>query len=173
MQKLVPSLVAACLIALVATGASAQSVWKWRDASGQIHISDAPPPTDVPEKNILKRPGSAPAPAAATEAAPQAAASASAAASGVDSELQKRKAKAEKADKEKADKDAADKAALEKKNAAIKADNCQRAQTSAKALESGVRIARINASGEREYLDDKQRADELKRAQDSVAQNCK
>jgi len=171
MQKLVPSFVAACLIALVATGASAQSVWKWRDASGQVHISDAPPPTDVPDKNILKRPGSAPAPAA--EAAPQAAASASAAASGVDSELQKRKAKAEKADKEKADKDAADKAALEKKNAAIKADNCQRAQTQAKALESGVRIARISASGEREYLDEKQRADELKRAQDSVAQNCK
>jgi len=171
MQKLVPSLVAACLVALVATGASAQSVWKWKDASGQVHISDTPPPNDVPDKNILKRPGGAPAPAA--EAAPQAAASASAAASGVDSELQKRKAKTEKADKEKADKDAADKAALEKKNAAAKADNCQRAQTSVKALESGVRIARMNASGEREYLDDKQRADELKRAQDSVAQNCK
>ena len=171
MKKLVPSLVAACLISLVAAGASAQSVWKWRDASGQVHISDAPPPHDVPDKNILQRPGGAPARAA--EAAPQAAAAASAAASGVDSELQKRKAKAEKADKEKVDKDVVDKVVLEKKNAAIKADNCQRAQTSAKALESGVRIARMNASGEREYLDDKQRADELKRAQDNIAQNCK
>ena len=168
MQKLVSSLVA-CLIALVATGASAQAIWKWRDAAGQVHISDAPPPADVPDKNILKRPGGPAAPS--PETAPQAAASAAPAASGgIDSELQKKKARA---DKEKSEKEAADKAAQDKKSAAIRADNCQRAQAQAKALESGVRIARVNANGEREYLDDKQRASELQRAQDIVDQNCK
>ena len=47
---------------LLATGLSAvaQSVtWKWRDKSGQIHISDMPPPADVPEKSILQRPTTA------------------------------------------------------------------------------------------------------------------
>jgi hypothetical protein len=178
MQKLVLPIVA-CLIAIAATGASAQSVWKWRDASGQVHISDAPPPANVPDKNILQRPSGAPAPAMAptpagegstSAATASAGATASAAATGVDSELQKKKARA---DKEKAEKDAADKAALDKKNAAIRADNCQRAQGQVKAFESGVRIARTNANGEREFLDDKQRASELQRAQESAAQNCK
>jgi hypothetical protein len=170
MKKLVLPL-AACLIAAVATSASAAAIWKWRDASGQVHISDVPPPSDVPDKNILQRPFGTSAPAAVPQAAVSAAAPASqAAAGGVDSELQKKKAAA---DKEKAEKDAADKAALEKKNAAIRAENCQRAQTQAKALESGQRMARVNANGEREYLDDKQRASELQRSQDIIAQNCK
>jgi hypothetical protein len=166
MQKSAPILVA-CLLAIAAAGASAQTIWKWRDASGQVHVSDTPPPPDVPEKNILKRPSNAPAPANAE--APQAAAPA-AAASGVDTELQKKKARA---DQEKAAKEAADKAAVDKKNAAIKADNCQRAQTDAKALQSGVRISRVDANGERSYLDDKQRADELQRTQQIIQQNCK
>jgi hypothetical protein len=168
MQKLALPLVA-CLLAIAATSASAQSVWKWRDASGQVHISDIPPPTDVPDKNILQRPSGAHSLPPQAAAALPAAAPASAA-SGVDSDLQKKKAKA---DQEKAEKDAADKAALEKKTAAARADNCQRAQSQAKALDSGVRITRVNASGEREYLDDKQRAAEQQRTQEIIAQNCK
>jgi hypothetical protein len=157
----------ACLLAIAATGASAQSIWKWRDSSGQIHISDTPPPANVQAKDILQR-GAGPAPAAA--AAPVAAlAGASGSAPAGDSDLQKKKAKA---DQEKTDKAAADKAALEQKNAAIRADNCQRAQAQAKALDSGIRITRMNAKGEREYLDDNARAAEQKRSQDIITQNC-
>jgi hypothetical protein len=159
------SLLVACLLALAAAGASAQAIWKWRDASGQMHITDTPPPSSVPDKDILKRPGNAPAPAA--EAAP---APAAAAASGVDSDLQKKKAKA---DKEKADTEAAAKAEADKKNAAVKAENCKRAQAQAGALQSGVRVAKLDANGERTFLDDDQRAAELKRAQDIIAQNCR
>jgi hypothetical protein len=153
----------ACLLALAAAGASAQSYWKWRDGSGQIHMGDTPPPSGIPAKDILQRPlgGTVPAPAA-TPAAPAGSAAA------VD-ELQKKKAKA---DQEKAEKAAADKAAAEQKNAQIRADNCQRAQQAAQAYQSGVRVARLNAKGEREYMDDNARAAELKRMQDVMAQNC-
>ena len=40
-------------------------------------------------------------------------------------------------------------------------------------LDSGVRIARVTANGEREILDDKQRADETKRTRDIIAADCK
>ncbi len=163
MPKIALPLVA-CLIAFAATGASAQSYWKWKDSSGQVHLSDTPPPPSVPAKDILQR-GSGSAPVAAPAAAPVAAA----ASNSVDNELQKKKAAA---DKDAADKLAADKAATDRKNAAIRADNCQRATQQAKVYESGVRVAKLNANGEREYMDDNTRAAELKRSQDAVAQNC-
>jgi len=164
MPKIALPLVA-CLLAIAATGASAQSFWKWRDASGQVHMSDTPPPATVPAKDILQRGGgNAPSLAPATAApAPSAAAATG------DGDLQKKKARA---DQEKADKAAADKAALEQKNAAIRAENCQRAQNQAKAIDSGMRIARVNTKGEREYLDDNARAAEMKHTQDIIAQNC-
>ena len=166
MQKLALPFVA-CLLAIAATGASAQSVWKWRDASGQLHVSDTAPPPGTPEKNILNRPaGGVVAPSArpAAAAAPEASG-----ASAPDTDLEKKK---KAADRDKADKAAADKAEVDKKNAAIRADNCQRAQASVTGIQNGVRITQINAKGEREYLDDAQRAAELKRSQDVVAQNC-
>ncbi len=157
----------ACLIALAATGASAQSYWKWKDSSGQVHLSDTAPPANVPAKDILQRPSGSAAPSAATTTA--AAPVAAAASNSVDADLQKKKAAA---DKETADKLAADKAAAEKKNAAIRADNCQRATQQAKVYESGVRVAKLGANGEREFMDDNTRAAELKRTQDAITQNC-
>ncbi len=171
MQKITLPLVA-CLLAIAATGACAQSVWKWRDSSGQLHISDTAPPTDVPQKNIMQRPtGMAVAAGTgnATNTGGQAAAASAPAGPAGDSDLQKKKLKA---DKEKADKTAADKAVADQKSAAVRAENCSRAQAQAKALQSGVRIARMNASGEREYLDDAGRAAEMKRTQDIVSQSC-
>ena len=40
-------------------------------------------------------------------------------------------------------------------------------------LDDGLRIARVNKDGEREVLDDQQRADEAKRARDVIAAECK
>jgi len=162
MHKL-PAVFVACLLAGACLSASAQNYWKWRDASGQLHLSDTAPPPGVGDQDILQRPnGKSVATVALAAPAP--------ASGGVDSELQKKKSQAEK---DKADKAAADKLALDQKNAATRADNCQRAQTQAKALQSGVRVARLDANGERSYLDDKQRAAELQRTQDIVSQNCK
>ena len=164
MQKIALPL-AACLLALAAAGAHAQSLWKWRDASGQLHIGDTPPPPGTPAKNILGSPSGAAAPVLTMPAATPAAASAPAG----DSALEKRKKAAEQ---EKTDKDKADRAELEAKNAAIRKDNCARAQAGLKPLQEGQRVARTNDKGEREVLDDAGRATEIKHLQDAVAANC-
>ena len=155
----------ACLLALAVAGAHAQTLWKWRDASGQLHISDTAPPPGTPAKNIVSSPmGSVAASPAPAEASASGAA-ADPAAAALD-----RKKKA--ADQAKADQAKADKADLDAKNAAIRKDNCTRAQSALAALQSGQRMARFNAQGEREYLDDAARADETKHAQDAVSSNC-
>ena len=57
--------------------------------------------------------------------------------------------------------------------AAARAENCRRARSHAAALESGQRIARFNAQGEQEVLDDAGRADELRRAREVIASDCR
>jgi hypothetical protein len=176
MQKIALPFVA-CLLALAAVGAQAQPVWKWRDAAGQLHIGDQAPPAGTPARNIISGPaGGTAAPAALTTAATAGsttttttAPAANNAASGPETALDKKK---KAADKERADKEQADHAALEAKNAAIRKDNCAHAQSAQTAIQSGQRIARTNANGEREVLDDTGRAEELKRTQDAVASNC-
>ena len=168
---------AACLLALAATGVHAQTPWKWRDASGQMHISDTAPPPGTPAKNIISGPaGMVPAApptltavvpgASAPEATPVAAKAASTTA---DNALDKKK---KAADADRAAKDKADHDALEAKNAAIRKDNCSHAQSNLAALQSGVRMTRTSANGEREFLDDATRAAETKRTQDVIAANC-
>lgn len=150
----------------------AQAQWKWRDTGGQINVSDRPPPKDVPEKDILARPAPelrrAAAPAAlAAAAAPAASAPASpGAAMPVERELQARKLAAEQEQSARA-------RAAEEKAVASRADNCRRARAQVGALESGQRIARVNDKGETEVLDDQVRADELRRARDIIASDCR
>jgi hypothetical protein len=158
---------AVAALALLALPAEAQ--WKWRDPAGHVQYSDLPPPSGTPDKDILNRPASQRKLAAA---ALPAASAASAAASDAltlrttDPELEakRKKAEADQVAKVKAD---------EARNAAIKADNCARAQAQVKTFDSGIRVARLNAKGEREYLDDKQRTDETKQARDAISSNCK
>lgn len=169
MQKTALSL-AACLLALAAAGAHAQGVWKWRDASGQLHIGDTAPPPGTPAKDILGAPpGGVLPPPAALVPKPASAPVDKAADIANDNALDKKK---KAADKEKADKDKADRAALEARNAAARKDNCERAQGALRALQSGERIARMNEKGEREYIDDARRASDTKAAQDTVNSSC-
>lgn len=164
------------VLSLVLLPAAAQ--WQWLDASGQRVFSDRGPPPDIPEKNILKRPGGmvpavpavAPTPAAASSpatATSTAAASASSAPKpvGKDPELQKKKAELEAAE-------AAKTKAEEQKQAAAKADNCERARRSLNSLQSGARIAQINNQGEREFMSDDARLAETRRVQGIVAADC-
>ena len=59
------------------------------------------------------------------------------------------------------------------KAAAIRKDNCQRAREQLATLDSGLRIARVKANGEREVLDDDQRATEARRAREAIASECR
>jgi hypothetical protein len=171
---LVPLCAAALLLAL----GDAQAQWKWREANGRIQFSDRPPPASVPERDILQRPAAARAAAAAAAALAPASAPAggpavanAAAAPGTkappaDPELERRR-KAE--EQEKAAKAKAD----EERRKLAMADNCQRARSAVATYESGQRIARVNDKGEREFLDDRQRADELRRAREIAASDCR
>ena len=167
MQKTALPLIA-CLLAFAALGAQAQSLWKWRDASGQLHISDTPPPSATPAKDILSTPrGATGAPALSpkvdTPAAP---------ASTGESALDKKKKAVDAQKQQQADKDKADHDAAIAKNEATRKDNCARAQSNLQALQGGQRMAKFNDKGEREILDDSARAAEIKHTQDSVSSNC-
>lgn len=144
---------------------AAQAQWTWRDKDGRINASDRPPPRDVPDKDILTRPAARPAARAASAPAAPAAAATPAASPG-ERELQERRkaAEAEQAAKAKAE---------EEKATAQRAENCRRARSQVAALESGQRMARVNDKGEREILDDKARADEMRRAREVVSSDCR
>lgn len=155
-------------VALVLAAAlPAHAQWKWRDKNGQITASDLPPPREIADRDILQRPTDVvrrPAPAAA--AAASAAASAVVAAKPVDKDLE---AKRKAADQEQQAKARAE----EEKLAVQRAENCRRARQHLQALDSGMRMARTNDKGEREILDDKQRADEARRANEVIASDCR
>jgi hypothetical protein len=156
------------LMALTLTMAvQAQNIWKWRDADGRVQVSDRPPAASVPDSAIIQRPGSAAGRAASV--APAAPASAASAIARGDSELEAKKRKLA------ADKIAADQVAQQaakEKQAAQKADTCRRARNDLAAVDGGMRIARANEKGEREFLDDKARAAESNRLRQLVLDNC-
>jgi hypothetical protein len=153
------------LLALAATvSLPAAAQWKWRDKSGQMQYSDLPPPSGTPDADILQRP---------PPVAPRPSAAASTAASAPllmpktgDPELEAKRKKAEQDE-------AAKKKAEEQRIAVAKVDNCSRARVQLKALDDGQRMSRINAKGEREYLDDKGRAEEAQRARSVISADCK
>lgn len=154
------------LLSFTAIAGAAQ--WKWIDLSGHVQYSDRPPPSDIPEKNILQHPpGSARAGSGGTVSAlnPSSAPASSASAPSGDPELEARRRKEQEAQ------DAAKKAADEQQ-AKIKADNCAQARNYQRTLDSGIRIARVNANGEREVLDDDARAKEAARTREAVRNNC-
>ena len=160
----------------MATSLTAAAQYQWIDKNGSRVYSDVAPPADIPAKNILKQPrGSsltAPVAAAPAQAAPATAAASAAtpasgpATAGVDKALEEKKKQAEAAE-------AAKKKAEEQKLAQARAENCKRAREGKATLESGVRMARTNEKGEREVLDDTQRAAEMKRINGIIQSDCK
>jgi hypothetical protein len=181
------AIVATLIGTALALPVQAQAQWKWRDKTGRTQYSDLPPPASVPEQDILSRPAAvvrraaaaaaaasgtvlgaaqAPLPAGSAPIPPLAAASSPFAPKTVDPELEakRKKAEADQAAKTKAE---------EAKIAAARAENCERAKGQLRSLDSGIRIQRVNDKGEREILDDKQRAAEATRTRDNIAADCK
>jgi hypothetical protein len=154
-----------CTVLLAALPAAAQ--WKWKDARGQTVISDVPPPREIPDRDVLqkpelvtRRPVNQSAPAASAPAVE------TVAKAKVDPELEARKKKAEQ---EQTDKTKAE----EEKVVAQRAENCRRARSHMASIDSGIRLTRVNEQGEREILDDKQRADEINRTRQIISADCR
>lgn len=170
----VTTLVLALTGGLFAVTAHAQ--WQWIEKDGRKTFSDRPPPAEIQDKDILKRPQGAsrlspalPAAETASVAAVKPAPALKASApklSGKDAELEAKKKKAE-------DDEAAKKKADEEKLAKAKAENCERAKSGLATLQSGVRMASVNAKGEREVYDDAKRQSETKRTQEIIDSSCK
>lgn len=164
-------------VAVLATATPASAQWAWRDASGSVVFSDQAPPPTIPDSQIIRRPAgrTAPpaAPAAVVPAASPAAATGTAAAakptgprSAAEQEQDFRKRQQERADADKKQAEA------QSANARREAD-CERARGYLRQLEDGMRIARTDAQGNREILDDAARSAEVQRTRDLISSNCK
>lgn len=153
---------------------AAAAQWQWIDKDGRKVFSDKSPPPDVPARNILRQPGmraamtpeaAAAAAGASAPAAKVAAPAVAASGAGRDQELEARRKQAEAAQAEK-------KKAQEAQMQAQRDDNCARARQAKANFDSGVRISRVNDKGEREIMDDNQRAAEVKQLETVIGRDC-
>ena len=155
--------------------APAAAQWAWKDDNGRVVYSDRPPPSAVKTDRIVRQPSNAQTvlppqqTGADTAAKPGADAKPVAATSGpksvAEQEMEFRKRQQERADAEKKTQD-------EQVKVASRAAECERARAYLKGIEEGQRIARIDASGNREFLDDNQRAAEAERTRKIVQSTC-
>ena len=174
-------LVLALVASFLALPMAASAQWQWIDKQGKKVFSDQAPPPDIPEKNILQRAGAPsarptiestpvtplqPSMQGSAAASPRGAASSPLKPSGVDKELEEKTRQAEAEEK-------ARQAAEAERVAKAKADNCSRARQGKATFDSGIRVARLNAQGEREIMDDKARASENRRLQTVIDSDCK
>jgi hypothetical protein len=140
---------------LVAAAAAAQQ-YKWVDQDGKVRYGDVPPPGASATRLKPPAQGSAPTPAAAAKK---------------DAEKGLTPEQAFRKRQEEAQKGRETQAKAEQ-DAAVKRENCERAQTALRTLESGQRISRTDATGERAFLDEQQIAQETAKARQSVQQWC-
>ena len=146
---------------LTSTGTSA-ALNKWVDANGQVHYSDLPPPTDVEAKTLRSSSG--------TE---QSASwnDTGASAPAATKTIAEREADLKKIQQEK--KAAADKVAKDQADAEALKSSCAAAQQNLRVLQEGIRIMEVDANGERSYMDDEQRQQNIAKTQLDISRHCK
>jgi hypothetical protein len=150
------------LAALAFAGAAMAQQYKWVDKDGRVRYGDIPPP-GVKATPLRGSSGpAAPAPAPAQKDA-KAAPKGPLTPAQQEAEFRKRQLEAQKAQEKQAQ--AAD-------DARAKQQNCANAQAQLRLLESGERIARTDAKGERYFVDDEQRKADTVRARKSVSDWC-
>lgn len=152
----------AALLAVLLTGTAHAQIYQWHDAQGRPHFGDQPPANS--HATPLRR-GAPPPPAAA--ATPDSASEEEKAVL-PEYELRRRAAAEKRALAAEAKKEETERQAAEEE----RQRNCQLTRNQLTALESGQRIARFSESGEREFLDDAQRAQETERVRNLLQQHC-
>ncbi len=167
--QLRPLLSAIAVLIAIHLPSTVMAQYVWLDEKGSKQYSDIPPPPSVPASRILKQPNGArplpPAPQESSGSQDTSSPSPKVELSIAEKNAEFRKRKSEQAEKEK-------KAEEEAKRAADKAKNCERARDYHRALESGQRIAHTDKNGERTFLSDEQRAQELRDAR-RILEDCK
>lgn len=141
----------AAVVVLAATAANAE-IYQWKDKNGKTIISDKPPTENVVEqKKIASDPSTAGAATQKTTA---------------DRDLEFRK-------RQKESQENAEKAQKEQAAATEKQENCVNARRSLATLESGERVSLRDDKGERYFMDDAQREQEIAKTRQAVEANCK
>jgi len=179
-------------LVLASLAGSCFAQWVWRDENGHPVYSDMPPPVGTPPSSILQQPNS-PLPVMPRPSDPQAdPGSAGQPPQGqpqapaqqpgqppqgqaappppqrktwseLDADFRKRQE-----DKAKASAEAEQKQA----EATRKAEQCSRARANLATLEQGTRMLRPDESGERHFMDETERTNEVNRMKEEVARNC-
>lgn len=154
---------------LLAGSPLAHAQWEWRDANNVRHLSDQPPPPSVPPSRILKAPRGQ-MPDLRKELAERPAAPPPAPAPGKPPATGKADAEAAlRLHRE----EAAQQAAVQVQNKAAAAAACDNARSNLRTLESGMRIATVDANGQQAYLDDAQKAEQLRSNRAALAAQCR
>lgn len=137
----------------LASGAMANEIYKWTDENGSIHYGDRPSGAATEERLAM---------------------SYSRTNSGsVKKRVQARVEATSAREEARAEADAAEKEAEE--NAAIAAERdrkCERSRTRLETYLQSRRLYRTDDSGERVYLDDEQRSEARRKAEEQVAEFC-
>ena len=136
---------------LSATGTLAQ-IYQWKDESGKTILSDKPPPGQIrPQRQLESQPTTPVTQPQKTVA---------------DRDLEFRK-------RQKESQEGAEKSGKEQAAAAERKEVCDNSRRHLQLLESGERIAMRDDKGERYFLEDAQREQELVKARQAVQTNCK
>jgi type IV secretory pathway VirB10-like protein len=150
-------------LAFCAAAASAQQ-YKWKDARGHTVYGDVPPPgvEATPVKSVMATP-IAP---AGTAAGAKAGAKGPKVLTPAEKEMEFRR-------RVKEAQEAAAKQAKEDQAKRDSQQNCENAREQERTLASGQRVSRVDEKGERYYVDDAQRAQELSQVRRSISEWCK
>ena len=145
------------LVLLLLSPLASGQIYSWRDADGKMHYSDIPPTGAVAGAVTTRKIEPAVSEPGASENARRDAAT---------KEMDFKKRQLDSAD-------AAAKAEKDKADAEDRKANCAQAKSYLRALESGERISRTNEKGERIFLDDQMRQQEIVATRRSVDSWCK
>lgn len=156
-------------LAFTAVASLAHAQYAWIDEKGIKQFSDMPPPAHIKQDRILKQPGAEPRSMASNSKDSVHTPSPQIDKSNVPLTIAEKNAEFNKRKMERVEQErkAAEKVAFN----AAKAKNCERARNYNNSLKSGQRIVTTDSNGERIYLNDEQRAQEMREAQ-SVLANC-
>ena len=147
----VAALACGAALAVGATFAAADQVYKWTDSEGHVHFSQTPPPSTTPGVQQVNVSAAPPDPQS----------------------LQNQQGLIQaQQDQQKKAKEAADKDKPDPQAEKLKKIECDDLRTKLAALQTQGRAATVDAQGNVSYLDDDQRAKQEQQIQDQITKNC-
>ena len=155
-RKLPIQVLAALAVAALAAPALAQ--YQWRDDSGLMSYSDKPPPPHIKPSQIIRAEPMSASGMTPTVSAP--------ARSQADREMDGRRKAQEQEEQGR-------KQAEEAQRSARMNQACEAMRTELRTLDSGMRIATVNAGGEREFMADDVRQQRSTQLRQDISENCK